>query len=69
MVTGIYSDATVLVVGRLTNANATIRVDLSVWLRDVQTQTNPNAYSHVHNGHWTTVDGGQVVRLEEQSVP
>jgi hypothetical protein len=61
-------NAAVLVLGRYTNARARIRVDVPTWLRDVQTDTDPNDYSHIHNGYWITVDSTRVVRLEEQSV-
>ena len=62
-------DANVLIVGPKTDFQSALSVNLSSWLTAVKTGLNLNDYSSIHNGYWITIDGGQVVRLEEQWVP
>jgi len=62
-------DAKVLIVGPDTNAEATLSVDLATWLRAVQTGSNLNDYNNIHDGYWFSIEGGQIVRLDEQWVP
>jgi hypothetical protein len=63
------ADAVVRIAGRHTNGNATLGIDPRTWLRAVQTQKDVNDYGSISNGYWITVDGGQVVLIEEQWVP